>query len=196
MVILGITGGIGSGKSTVSEILMLYGIPVYIADKESKRLTSTSPSIKRKLISLFGGDLYKEGELDTKLLSSIIFNDKQKLEAVNTIIHPEVKKDLLKWIKNKSLKHKIVATESAIMFESGFYKLANKMLTVSAPLETRIERVIKRDNTTREKVLGRIQSQISDKERMELSDYVITADDRHSLIEQTIQIINDLEKKL
>lgn len=196
MVILGITGGIGSGKSTVSEILMLYGIPVYIADKESKRLTSTSPSIKRKLISLFGGDLYKEGELDTKLLSSIIFNDKQKLEAVNTIIHPEVKKDLLKWIKNKSLKHKIVATESAIMFESGFYKLANKMLTVSAPLETRIERVIKRDNTTREKVLGRIQSQISDKERMELSDYVITADDRHSLIEQTIQIVNDLEKKL
>lgn len=194
MIVLGITGGIGSGKSTVSEILALSNIPVYIADKESKRLTSSSRSIRKKLTDLFGKELYRNDVLNKQLLASIIFNDKEKLKAVNRIIHPEVKEDLQKWIKEKSSAYSLVATESAIMFESGFYKLADKMLTVYAPPDIRISRVMKRDNTTREKVQERIKTQMSDEEKVKLSDYVVYTDDKHSLIEQTLQIVQDLQK--
>lgn len=192
MIKLGITGGIGSGKSTVSELFTLLGIPVYIADKESKRLTETSVVIKEQLIALFGEELYQDGVLNKALLASYIFNDTEKLEKVNKIIHPVVGNDFNKWVElNKT--SKIVAQEAAILFESGFDKLVDKVIVVYTPLEMRIERTMKRDGVSREKVLERIQNQMSDEKKVELSDFVIVNDGTLSLIEQVLDVIKELK---
>lgn len=194
MIVLGITGGIGSGKSTITEIFRLMNIPVYIADVESKKLTSSSPIIKKKLINLFGEDLYSNGDLDKKKLASLIFTNEDNLKRVNEIIHPEVKKDFEKWAQIQSKKHTIIAHEAAILFESGFNKFMDKTITVYTPLETRIARTIKRDKVSRENVLERIANQMSDEEKIKLSDYIIYNDEQHSLIEQVEDVISDLNK--
>ncbi|MBB4035836.1 dephospho-CoA kinase [Dysgonomonas hofstadii] len=193
MIILGITGGIGSGKSTVSQLFELCGVPVYIADNESKRLVATSPVIRKKLTGLFGEELYEGGVLNKALLASHIFNDKQKLETVNAIIHPVVAEDFNEWLKHHKEKD-IVAHEAAILFESGFNKLMNKVVMVYTPLEIRIERTMARDNTSREKVQERIQNQMPDEEKAELSDFIIVNDGTYSLIEQVTNIIQQLRK--
>lgn len=193
MIKLGITGGIGSGKSTVSKLFSMLGIPVYIADIESKRLVATSIVIKEKLIRLFGEELFTEGVLNKPLLASYIFNDKEKLETVNKIIHPEVKKDFDEWVDNHS-QYNIIAQESAILFESGFNRFVDKVITVYAPQEIRIERTIAREGISRDKVLERIQSQMCDEEKVKLSDFIIVNDDTKSLIEQVSEIILDLKE--
>lgn len=196
MIILGITGGIGSGKSTISELLLILGIPVYIADLESKKLTNNSSVIRKELIKLYGKDIYNDDGLLNKIkLASIIFNDKKQLQKVNAIIHPEVKNNLREWILNNK-ENDIVAYESAIMFESGFHKLTNKILTVYTPLEIRINRIIKRDNSSREKALERIKSQMDDEERIKLSDFVIVNDDTKSLIDQVLETLTRLNQEL
>lgn len=196
MIILGITGGIGSGKSTISELLLILGIPVYIADLESKKLTNNSSVIRKELIKLYGKDIYNDDGLLNKIkLASIIFNDKKQLQKVNAIIHPEVKKNLCEWIVNNK-ENNVVAYESAIMFESGFHKLTNKILTVYSPLEIRINRIIKRDNSSREKALERIKSQMDDEERIKLSDFVIVNDDTKSLIDQVLETLARLNQEL
>ena len=192
MIKLGITGGIGSGKSTVSEIFALCGVPVYIADTESKKLVSTSPLIREKLIAFLGKDLYKGDVLDKALLASHIFNDKEKLEKVNAIIHPEVKKDFELWVE-KNKHHKIVAQEAAILFESAFNRLMDKVVMVYTPLDLRIQRTMARDNVSYEKVLERIQNQMPDEEKVKLSDFVIVNDNTKSLIEQVTNIIQELK---
>ncbi|MDR2956375.1 MAG: dephospho-CoA kinase [Prevotella sp.] len=192
MIRLGVTGGIGSGKSTVSQILSLYGVPVYIADKESKKLTESSPIIREKLIRLFGKELYKNGTLNKPLLASYIFNDKNKLNEVNAIIHPEVKEDWDEWLQ-KNNRNKIVAQEAAILYESGFNRFMDKIILVYTPIEFRIQRVIKRDNISEEKVLERIGNQLSDEEKINLADFIIINDEKHSLIKQTLDIINSLK---
>ena len=193
MIIAGITGGIGSGKSTVSMLFELNGIPVYIADTESKRLIASSSVIREKLIRLFGEELYKDGVLNKALLASHIFNDKRKLETVNAIIHPVVAEDFRTWVQSHQDKgFDIVAHEAAILFESGFDKLVDKTIMVYTPLEMRIERTIARDNTSRKKVLERIQNQMPDEEKVELSDFVIVNDGTQSLIEQVSVIIQKL----
>lgn len=192
MIKLGITGGIGSGKSTVSQIFSLSGVPVYIADIESKRLVATSPTIRKKLINLFGEELYSGGVLNKPLLASHIFNDKKKLEIVNAIIHPEVERDFIEWVK-KHAQCNIVAHEAAILFESGFNKMMDKVLMVYTPLDIRIERTMLRDNLPKEKVMERIQNQMSDEEKAKLSDFVIVNDNTKSLIEQVTNIIQELK---
>lgn len=191
MIKLGITGGIGSGKSTVSEIFAVLGIPVYIADTESKKLTNTSPIIKEKLINLFGSDLYPDGKLNKQKLASYIFGSKENMQQVNAIIHPEVEKDYLKWAENNK-RHEIIAKEAAILFESGFDKLVDKVIMVYTPLEMRIERTMMRDNANRQQVLQRIQSQMPDEQKAELSDFVIVNDGSQSLIEQVLHILKRL----
>lgn len=192
MIILGITGGIGSGKTTVTNIFSLMKVPVYIADIESKRITATSPIVRKKLIELFGEELYNDTELNKSLLASHIFTDSQKMNAVNAIIHPEVEKDFKQWlIKNKD--KKVVIHEAAILFESGFNKLVDKIITVYTPLEKRIERTMKRDNSSREDVINRINNQMSDEKKRELSDFVIVNNEKESLIEQVESILNKLE---
>ncbi|MFR9166241.1 MAG: dephospho-CoA kinase [Dysgonomonas sp.] len=191
MLKIGITGGIGSGKSVVSQLFTVLGIPVYVADTESKKLTATSPVIRIKLIELFGDSLYKDDVLDKKLLASYIFNDPYKLKAVNAIIHPEVEKHFLNWLYlHRSCE--IVAHEAAILFESGLNALMDKVIMIYAPIEKRINRVMERDNISPDKVMERINNQMPDEDKAALSDYIIYNDDKRSLIEQTINTINIL----
>ena len=175
MIKIGITGGIGSGKSVVCNILRLHNIAVYDADKESKHLTNTSKTIRNKLINHFGSAIYTDNELNRKLLGEIIFNNEDNLKIANSIIHPEVANSFIKWCQHHS-SSSIVAIESAILIEAGFKKYIDKLITVSAPEALRINRVINRDNTRVESVKARINSQISEEERIRLSDYIIFND--------------------
>ena len=191
MIKIGITGGIGSGKSVVCNILRLHNIAVYDADKESKHLTNTSKTIRNKLINHFGSAIYTDNELNRKLLGEIIFNNEDNLKIANSIIHPEVANSFIKWCQHHS-SSSIVAIESAILIEAGFEKYIDKLITVSAPEALRINRVINRDNTRVESVKARINSQISEEERIRLSDYIIFNDNSNSLILQVSEIIENL----
>lgn len=191
MIRLGITGGIGSGKSTVTNIIELLDIPVYIADIESKKLTESSSVIREKLMEAFGNNLYKGYKLDKQLLASYIFNDKHKLSIANSIIHPVVDKHFCEWVERHQ-HHPIIALEAAILYESGMEKLTDKIMVVYTPLEERIRRTILRDNTTRERVLERINSQLSDDEKVKRADYVVYNDETKSLIQQSLNIIENI----
>lgn len=191
MIKLAITGGIGSGKSVVSKILRLYGIPVYIADDESKRLTESSEEIREKLTEKFGNDIYEGGKLNKPLLASIIFNDKEKLKTVNSIIHPVVRADLSEWLESYA-DSKIIASESAILFESGFNAMFDKVITVYTPLEIRIKRIISRNNTSYDNAKQRIESQMSDEEKVKLSDFVIDNSGNISLLQQIESVLTKL----
>ncbi|MBD8388261.1 dephospho-CoA kinase [Dysgonomonas sp. BGC7] len=192
MITLGITGGIGSGKSTVSRLFSLYDVPVYIADTESKRLVATSPVIREKLTAMFGNELFEGGVLNKALLAAHIFNDREKLEKVNAIIHPEVAADFARWQAAHS-QYDIVAQEAAILFESEFNKYMDKVVMVYTPLEMRIERTMKRDGVGRELVMERIKNQMSDEKKAELSDFVVVNDGTQSLIGQVAQILHRLK---
>lgn len=195
MIKLGVTGGIGSGKSVVCEALRLHNIPVYDADLEAKSLNDTSPVIREKLIEAFGAELYKNDKLDRKKLAQLIFNDEKNLRQVNSIIHPELAKHFEKWTDGR-MEHSIVAIDAAVLFEAGFQQFVDKTITVFSPIETRIERVVKRDNLTREHILSRINSQMSDEEKIKLSDFVIINDNKHSILEQVSTILKTISNPL
>lgn len=183
MIKIGITGGIGSGKSIVASLLNLHGIPVYLADTESKILTATSPVIRGKLIALLGKELYtEEGLLNKKLLASYIFSNPEYLKEVNEIIHPEVKRHFTEWAERQL--SEFCAIESAILFESGFNQTVDKSLMVYTPLELRIGRAMQRDNVSREEIISRINNQLPDETKKERSDYVIHNDDIQALLPQ------------
>lgn len=191
MIKIGLTGGIGSGKSTVSEIFKVLGFPVYIADIESKKLTNTSLYIKEKLIGRFGGNIYAQEGLNKDLLAKYIFENKENLNYVNSVIHPQVRSHFIDWAeKNKAAK--VIIYEAAILFESGFYSQMDKIITVTAPINLRIERTTKRDQTSRENVIKRINNQMDDRQKIRLSDYVIYNDEKQSLIEQTRIILKSI----
>jgi dephospho-CoA kinase len=154
-----------------------------------------SPVIRNRLISLFGEQIYVNGILNKALLASYIFHDKEKLEKVNAIVHPEVAKDFSEWL-DRHRQDEIIAHETAILFESGFGRLVDKVVMVYTPLEMRIERTMKRDNTSREKVLERIRNQMPEEEKVKLSDYVIVNDNTRSLIEQVLQILEQLKNSI
>lgn len=191
MMILGITGGIGSGKSVVSKLLETMGIPIYNSDKEAKKVTANSPLIREKLIRKFGSYLYKGEILDKVAFASLIFNDSSALDYANSVIHPEVLKDFLEWKDFLSHK-KIVGIESAILFESRLNQVTDINITILAPEELRIERVIKRDKISKELIEERIKNQLSDEERALLTDYIIYNDNTHALIPQIEKIFSKL----
>lgn len=190
MIKIGITGGIGSGKSVVGELLTLYGVPVFTADTEAKMLTNTSSTIRKELTALLGDDLYTKTGLDKKKLATYIFNDPQLLQTVNKIIHPEVGRHFQNWVKQQKVN--ICAIESAILFESGFDSLVDKTLTVYAPEEIRIKRAVNRDKISEEIVRQRIKNQISEDIKKERSDFVICNDDQTALIPQVYAILTSL----
>ena len=192
MIKIGITGGIGSGKSVVAELFRLSGVPVFIADIEAKRLINTSPQIKEGLIRLFGNDIYTNEGLDKKKLASLIFNDQTLLQTVNSIIHPEVGRYFLQWAQEQTTD--ICAIESAILFESGFDSLVDKTLTVFAPESIRIERASQRDNTTKETIRQRMNNQLPEEIKKEHSDYLIYNDDKTALIPQVHSLIANLRQ--
>ncbi|GAA4302870.1 dephospho-CoA kinase [Aestuariibaculum suncheonense] len=171
MKVVGLTGGIGSGKTTVAKAFEALGIPVYIADLEAKKLMVTSEVIKTKLVELFGEEVYLDNELNKPFIANIIFNDKTYLQKMNAIVHPEVHKHFDAWkLKQKA---PYVIKEVAILFENGGNKQCDLVITVTAPLELRIERLLKRDNTTKEKIEAIMKNQWSDEDKIALSDFVV-----------------------
>jgi dephospho-CoA kinase len=169
--IVGLTGGIGSGKTTVANYFSELGIPVYVADDEAKALMKRSKVIKRKLIQLFGSNAYTAAGLNKSFIASKIFNDALLLEKMNNIVHPKVAAHFKKWHKKQEAPY--VIKEAAIFFENGSYKLLDIIITVVAPESARIKRVIKRDQSSEEKVKAIINNQWSDEDKVKLSDFVI-----------------------
>ncbi len=169
--IIGLTGGIGSGKTTVAKHCMEANVPVYIADDEARKLMQSAEIIK-EIKKKFGTEIFDNAILNREKLSKIVFGNPEKLKLLNAIIHPAVKKHFQDWILNHQ-DASFVIYEAAILFESGSYKNCDLILTVVAPLETRIERVIQRDKTTREEVLKRINAQWNDTQRISKSDFII-----------------------
>ena len=172
MIKIGITGGIGSGKSVIASLLELSGVPVYIADTESKRLTETSPVIREKLTALFGETLYKAERLDKKLLASLIFGNPERLKQVNAIIHPEVNRHFQAWAEKQNTP--LCAIESAILFESGGDKRCDVTVAVCIPENIRIGRVAERDGVSEEAVRARMERQMTDEQRIALADIVVS----------------------
>ncbi|MCF6347802.1 MAG: dephospho-CoA kinase [Flavobacteriaceae bacterium] len=175
MITIGLTGGIGSGKTTVANYFIELGVPVYFADNEAKELMNTSKKIKKKLITEFGKEAYKDGKLNKAYLAAIVFNDKNKLSIINKIVHPEVVKHFSKWVKQQSqnIRSDYVIQENAILFENGSASKFNYIITVTAPVDIRINRILKRDSITKDAILSRMDNQWSDNEKVKLSDFVI-----------------------
>ena len=171
MITIGLTGGIGSGKTTVARMFEEYGIPIYIADTEAKNLMHTSCEIREALQHLLGKNVYKDGQLDRKFMADKIFNDSQLLEKTNNIIHPRVETHFQEWKKKQNAPYCI--KEVAILFENGSYKRCDKTILVVADEEERIARVMKRDGVQKEKVLDRMKNQWSDAKKSPLADYII-----------------------
>ncbi|WP_300901686.1 dephospho-CoA kinase [uncultured Bacteroides sp.] len=192
---IGITGGIGSGKSVVSHLLEVMGIPVYISDTESKRLTVSDPSIRRELIALLGEDVYAGGELNRPLLASYIFGNPEHIHTVNGIIHPRVRDDFRNWVGRHSV-CPIVAMESAILIESGFSDEVDVVMMVCASEEVRIARAMRRDAASRDLVERRIRSQMSDEEKRDRANFVIVNDGETPLIPQVLGVMTSLSKNI
>ena len=190
MIKIGITGGIGSGKSVVASLLALSGVPVYIADEESKWLTNNSPVIREKLTALFDPEIYTNEGLNKKLLASHIFNNPEQLQQVNQIIHPEVNRHFSAWVERQT--SPLCAIESAILFESGFNRIVDTTLMVYAPMEVRIKRALERDVVSREEVIRRIESQLPDEVKKEKSDYVVFNDGKQALLPQITAFLTGL----
>ena len=187
--LIGLTGGIGSGKTTLANYIASKGIPVYIADSEAKKLLE-NPKVVAELIATFGATIKDENGISKEKLSKLVFDSPEKLKQLNAIIHPKVAKHFKKWlIANQS--HAIVVKEAAILFESGAFKSCDKIITIVVPEKTRIQRVIHRDKTSEELVKSRIKNQWSDEQKLALSDYVVFNED---LIEAKKQIDEILVK--
>ena len=183
MIKIGVTGGIGCGKSYVSAKMQLRGIPVYDSDSRAKLITATDPVVKLELTRLVGPTLYCPcgcGVMQKEVLSAFIFGNPDNMARVNAIIHPRVKEDFRQWASARDSKDFCVL-ESAILFESGFESEADFTVCVDAPLELRIQRCIKRDGVEREAVVARIQSQMDQAEKCRRADFVIVNDDVQAL---------------
>ncbi|WP_333600697.1 dephospho-CoA kinase [Flavobacterium sp.] len=169
--IIGLTGGIGSGKTMIANYIKSLGIPVYIADEEAKKLMQTTEIIEA-VKKEFGDEVMDNNELHREKLAQLVFNNPDKLQKLNNIVHPAVKKHFDTWVlANQNFP--FVVKEAAILFESGSYKYCDSIITVTAPLETRIQRVLARDKTNRESILQRMQNQWTDEQRIAKSNYVI-----------------------
>lgn len=187
MLKIGITGGIGSGKSTVCRVFSALGIPVFEADRIAKNLMNTDHGIHEKLINLFGTSVYlPDHTVDRKYLAGIVFNDTSLLAQLNAIVHPVVRKSFFDWCEKQQSPY--VIHEAAILFESGFYKMMDKTITVVTSENERIQRVMKRDGLTLDLVKERIKNQWPDDERIKLADFVIGNNDNELIIPQIIKI--------
>ncbi|WP_282136102.1 dephospho-CoA kinase [Seonamhaeicola maritimus] len=194
MIIVGLTGGIGSGKTTVAKQFKSLGVPVYIADEEAKKLMNRSKVIKRKLIQLFGEKAYVDDALNRPFLADIIFNDTSYLEKMNAIVHPKVAKHFERWVSKQEASY--VIKEVAILFENGGHKQCDYVITVVAPKEVRVERLLLRDNTSREKIAAIMKNQWTDEEKVKLSDFVVENIELQDVENQASKIHKELLEKL
>jgi dephospho-CoA kinase len=183
---IGLTGGIGSGKSVVAKVFATLGIPVFNADDEAKRIMQTSPEIKTKLIEQFGLEIYNEHGLDKEKLASIVFNDPFQLQLLNAIVHPVTIQAAKDWAAKQTSPY--VIKEAALIFESGAADGLFKVIGVTAPLSLRTHRVMQRDGISKEQVDARMRNQISDSIKMRLCDYVIENNNQQMVIPQVLEI--------
>ena len=190
---VGLTGGIGSGKSTVARIFKCMGFPIYIADTEASRLMNTSPEIRKEITERFGETIYDNDRLNRAELAKIIFDDKEALQYINQIVHPRVMEDFKTWCKRQ--KKTIALFESAILYEAGLSEFFEQIICVTAPEVVRIQRVMNRDHTTTEKVRDRIKNQMDDSEKVYRADFVVNNDGTQALLPQITNIIQQLNSK-
>lgn len=187
------TGGIGSGKSTVARKFNELGVPVYIADDRAKSLMVQNTEIIKGIVKIFGDEAYLDGQLNRAFIAGQVFSDKSLLQKLNNIVHPAVEKDFQSWVLEESKSSaKYVIKEAAILFENGGYKKCDYTILVTAPKEERIQRVIERDHTNRQAVLDRIKNQWSDSKKVLLADFII----RNKDLEETSLIVNKIHNKI
>ena len=189
--IIGLTGGIGSGKTTLATYIESLGIPVFIADDEAKKLIQ-SAEVLREINAVFGEAVFEKGQLNRQELASIVFSNPEKLSQLNGIIHPAVKRQFKIWLdENQSAP--FVVYEAAILFESGSYQNCDYIITITAPFEDRIARVMQRDNSSREQVLNRINAQWTDEQRTAKSNFIIENSDPQISKSQLDEILKILK---
>jgi len=186
MLKIGLTGGIGSGKSTVAKVFEVLGIPVYYADEAAKRLMNEDENLKEKLQQQFGKQTYVDGKLNRGYLSSLVFNDPEKLAILNSIVHPATIEDAAKWMTQQKTPY--VIKEAALIFESGSQKDLDKVIGVFAPAPLRILRVIKRDTISKEEIMARMNKQLDEEMKMRLCDYVIKNDEQEMVLPQVLEL--------
>lgn len=186
MIKIGLTGGIGSGKTTVAKVFETLGIPVYYADDKAKHLMNTDAALKLQIMEHFGNDVYKNGELDRKFLANIVFNNKEKLELLNSLTHPVTIRDAEEWMKQQTSPYCI--KEAALLFESGAAEQLDHIVGVYAPQHIRVKRVMDRDQLPVEEIMKRISRQIDEEMKMKLCDFVITNNDQQLVIPQVLEL--------
>lgn len=187
---IGVTGGIGSGKSTVCQIFEHLNVPVYDADIRAKALMQDNPELKKQIRKTFGWDTYDEkDQLNRSYLAKVVFNDAKKLSTLNSLVHPAVFEDYRQWVAQQQ-DYPYSIKEAALMFETDSFKELDKIIVVTAPINTRLERVVQRDNVKNDDVLKRMENQMSDRERIAKADFIIKNDGKSSLINQVLQLHN------
>ncbi|WP_179353993.1 dephospho-CoA kinase [Winogradskyella vidalii] len=194
MIIVGLTGGIGSGKTTILKCFESFGVPVYIADIEAKALMNRSMVIRRQLIDLFGKEAYVNDTLNRPFLSSKIFSDKTLLSKMNAIVHPKVAAHFKNWLKKQEFSY--VIKEAAIIFENNLENQYDYIITVIADEDLRLQRVMKRDNASKEKIKAIMSNQLSDKEKVDRSDFIIENNDLNTAKKQALTIHNTILAKI
>lgn len=186
MLRVGLTGGIGSGKTTVAKVFETLGIPVYYADARAKQLLNTNKDLKKSVILHFGNEVYPQSELDRKYLANIVFNNKEKLDILNSLVHPYTIRDAEEWMKRQTSAY--VIKEAALLFESGAAEKLDYTIGVYAPQHIRVKRVMERDKIPVEEIMKRISRQIDEEMKMKLCDFVITNNDQQLVIPQIIEL--------
>ncbi len=200
MLKIGITGGIGSGKTTVCKLFETLGIPVYYADERAKYLMQHEHFLIDQLKKNFGDEVYENGRLNRALLAEKVFNNKPKLELLNSIVHPAVYRDTERWVEEQKIKKPpYLIKEAALLIETGSYKSLDKLIMVTAPLEQRINRVSARDKISVEDVMARVRNQLPEDEKIKLADFIITNDGDIANLEKQVaevhqQILNSLNQ--
>ncbi len=190
--IIGLTGGIGSGKTTIARYFASQGVPVYIADEEAKKLLYRPDTVK-DVKEAFGDEVLTDGLPDRKKLASAVFANPEKLKLLNAIVHPKVDAHFRQWVQEHS-DYGFVIKEAAILFESGSYKHCDKIILVTAPMDLRLQRVMERDAVTAEEVKKRIEAQWDDEKKKELSDYIIENVDIEATMAQAAEVLKELKK--
>jgi dephospho-CoA kinase len=183
---IGITGGIGSGKTTVAKVFQTLGIPVFDADTEAKNIMQNDENIRRQLVQHFGEKVFENGQLNRQYLSSVVFNDKEKLRTLNGIVHPATIRAADEWMQKQNAPYAV--KEAALLFESGSNKNLDVVIGVQAPLEMRIRRTMQRSNLSRRQIMERMEMQMDETEKMRLCDYVVVNDEEQFLIPQVLQL--------
>lgn len=194
MLTIGLTGGIGSGKSTVARIFEVLGIPVYYADEAAKKLMTENEELKIALINAFGKDAYNNGNLNREYIAGQVFNDPEKLQFLNSLVHPATIKDALVWFQKQKAPY--VIKEAALIFESGSNKDLDYVIGVQSPVELRIKRAMIRDNISEEQVKARMNKQMNEEEKLRLCNYVIVNDEQQMVIPQVLALHEIFNKSI